>query len=397
MLPIYDFVTDKGKAEPFATTYQGAVHTGTGRPATALLQAFRNNVVAGPSLDAWLGQQGLEYHFLAATDFTTPSGYERRGKRILTTSSGDGTVPLRSAHVVQKSTPRLQAVTLGRGRDQLGHPRLCERHDVQAYCLQAIGARKQGILAAPGRPLSRDFVAMAKTIMSAARVPSGRGVVLSVAYLRARDGRPLVDTTLVPPSGGSLRPKLKNPPKHVTLPAEVHEVKSAKHGTFRYVWMDSNAKSQWPVGGMVFLPAIGAADLWVVTFNVGSLAKGSCTNVHHAEMQLVRWITEQPNRWQAGISGIRLHNRSRRGPNRGFSACNACCDDLAKFLVALNALQAPQKIDAGISWEMLYDGRADCGHPTDAKNVKRLKDAGWGEPQGPRPVGARSLTPAGVP
>lgn len=408
LLPIYDFVTDKGKAEPFAKTYQGAVHSGTQRPAIDLVQAFRNSVVAGPGLDRWLGQHGLEYHFLAATDFTTPSGYERSGNRIVTTTSGDGTVPLRSAHVVQKSTPRVQAVTLGRGSDQLGHPRLCERRDVQAYCVKAIGLPPQGPLAVPGRPLSADFVAMARTIMRSAKVPGGRGVVLSVAYLRARDGRPLIDTTLAGSSGGSLRPKLKNPPKHVPQPAEVHEVRSPRHGTFRYVWMDSNAKARWPVGGMVFLPAIGASDLWVVTFNVGELTKGPCTNEHHAEMQLMRWIIEQPIPWQAGISGLRLHNRSRRGPSRGFSPCNACCDDLAKFLVALNGLQAPLKMDAGISWEMLYEGRADCGYPTNAKNIQRLKDSGWGEPQGPRPVAApaprrtpvgpgRRRTPAGVP
>jgi hypothetical protein len=83
---------------------------------------------------------------------------------------------------------------------------------------------------------------------------------------------------------------------------------------------------------------------------------------------------------------MELHNCSRRGPNLGYSACNACLDDLAVFLRSLNQLPRPVPVKASISWERLYNTTRQCGHRTDADNIRRLCAAGWDPPQGPMPI-----------
>lgn len=112
-----------------------------------------------------------------------------------------------------------------------------------------------------------------------------------------------------------------------------------------------------------------------MTFNVGALDTGPCTNVHHAEMQAVRWIEEQPKPWRARLGGIAIWNLSI-SKALGYSPCNYCCVDLARFLTDLRALQ-PAPYPASIIWLTLYTGRLDCGMPTDPTNIRRLKSSGW--------------------
>jgi hypothetical protein len=302
----------------------------------------------------------------------------------VTTSRGDGTVPLRSATVVPESTARLHTRTFPKlSEKDYGHQRLCERGDVQAYCLSLLPSPQPApAIAGKSKALTSDYVAMAKWILR--RHKRSRGVVLSVTRLAAYDGSELVKRE-TESSPGSKHGKLKNPPKHLSS-WDVQAVELRGYESFRYVWMQSNGQTGVP-GGMLFLPAPGEREITVVTLNTLRLDddfQRSCDNDHHAEMQLVRWITEQPRSERKKIGTIRVSNRSRRGPGRGPSPCNSCCVDLAEFLKSLNALVAPRRIDASISWEMLYTGRKDCEHPTNNLNIRRLRDAGWGEPQGPR-------------
>lgn len=379
LVPVYDFVTNRGRMEPYREAYSGLTHSGTGRPALELSDALRRSLVGEQSLDAFLGEHGLDYHLIAAEDFRTVSGYRRDGKRILTTRAGDGTVPLRSAHPVARSSTRLHLHKLARAK--LGHMRLCERADVHALCIEILESPQVTVSTVP---LTEDYVAMAKAILQNA--PAQRGVVLTVTHLLGRTNSVLMDPA-TEPSPGARRPRLTNPPAHVTSP-EVYEVESPRHGTFRYVWIQSNEQSSFPSGGVAFLPAPGSSELHLVTFNTGPLDvsyRSQCRNAHHAEVQLTGFIEAQPARWRSQISRLRLLNRSRQGPNLGYSPCTACCDDLAKFMRALNDLRSPLTVDAGISWERLYDKGKICGHPTDTACIRKLRESGWGEAQGPRP------------
>jgi hypothetical protein len=137
-----------------------------------------------------------------------------------------------------------------------------------------------------------------------------------------------------------------------------------------------------------------------VTLNVSSLSSDfnqSCDNGHHAEMQLVGFIDRQSARWRARLGTVALHNRSRRGPNWGYSACNACLAELATFLQRLNGLSRPAPVRASLSWERLYTGRASCRHPTDAEHIRNLVASGWAEPMGPRPAGTQWPVPYSMP
>jgi len=109
---------------------------------------------------------------------------------------------------------------------------------------------------------------------------------------------------------------------------------------------------------------------------------------------LLTFIDAQPARWRSQITRLRLLNRSRQGPSLGYSPCTSCCEDLAQFIRALNTLRSPATVDAGISWERHYDKGQICGHPTDAACIRKLRESGWGEPQGPRPE-VEELVPAG--
>jgi predicted phosphodiesterase len=246
-------------------------------------------------------------------------------------------------------------------------------------------------------PPSREnrYVVAARQILDRSRTPKERGLVMSVTYLKPYDSAPLLD-----PSTDASGKRLANPPSHVVSP-EVHT--AIVGGTrFDYVWIQPNVPPVSPplTGGMAFLPTPGQPWFTLVTFNVAGLDndyRRKCTNGHHAEMQMVGFVNAQPPRWRSRLGTIEMHNYSRKGPTWGYSACNACLHDMAAFLTALNGLSRPRRIKASISWERLYDKNARCGHPTDATNIRRLVDAGWDEPQGPRPSGTRFPSPATVP
>ena len=219
-------------------------------------------------------------------------------------------------------------------------------------------------------PRPADYAGAARKIMRG-RNPNV-GVVLSVVRVLPADGQPMIDTGTV---DGPWRPRLAHPPAHVVLPAEVFTVQW-KRMTLRYIWISSNERSVYPVGGVLFLPGADEVMFHLVTFNAGALDDSRCTNVHHAEMQAVRWVDEQPRPWRARLGGIGISNLSRRA-GLGYSPCNACCADLARFLAALRPVAHGLPLGASITWLTTYDRNPACGHPTDTANLRRLAASGW--------------------
>jgi hypothetical protein len=236
------------------------------------------------------------------------------------------------------------------------------------------------------------YVIAARQILDQSQVEKIRGEVLCVAYLRPYTGsKPLID----PATDGSSQ-RLIDPPAHLSSPKVF--TTSVRGREYKYAWIQSSAALSPPlVGGMAFFDDKG--QLAVVTFNVAGLTakwRDRCTNKHHAEMQLVEFVNAQPVEWRQRLAVMELHNYSRRGPNLGYSACNACLDDLAGFLRSLNQLPRTAPIKASISWERLYNTTRQCGHRTDAANIRRLCAAGWDPPQGPMPIRAGESGPCPV-
>ena len=141
LLPNYNFVTSRGRAESYADTYANQVHVPTAQPAITIIRRFRATIVHERELAGWLRSRGLEYHFLAGTGFPTVVGYDRDRGRLVTRRDGDGTVPLESARLLPASTGNLQVRTLSRD-DDFSHQKLCQRLDVQAYCTSVLGGRR---------------------------------------------------------------------------------------------------------------------------------------------------------------------------------------------------------------------------------------------------------------
>jgi len=141
LLPNYNFVTSRGRTESYPDTYANQVHPPTGRPALQLLRRFRSATVHERELADWLRIRGLEYHFLAGTGFPTVVGYDRDRDRLLTRRDGDGTVPLDSARLLPVSSGNLRVKTLFKAGN-LSHQQLCQRRDVQAYCLSVLRQRQ---------------------------------------------------------------------------------------------------------------------------------------------------------------------------------------------------------------------------------------------------------------
>jgi hypothetical protein len=274
------------------------------------------------------------------------------------------------------------------------HSRLCERQDVQAYILAAlrdvVPTPVSGVQTASSvHPLGAnsiqpdDFIAMAKLILKGK--PPGVGQVLSVSRLLAGDGEkvPLINSE-IQVVGTKLM--LKTPPNHI-VGREVLPVQSPRHGLFQYIWI-SSVNSAISQGGMMFLPPKLETHqlpyVYLVTFNPERLDKrypNACTNGHHAEMQLVEWIGKQPESWQARLGTILIENRSRKGTG-GFSPCSGCCDDLAKFLATLKALQRKRgqtfQADATMEWRTQYTYAGICpSHPTTKESLNMMYSRGW--------------------
>jgi hypothetical protein len=219
-------------------------------------------------------------------------------------------------------------------------------------------------------PQPNDFAEVAREILRNRN--RNQGIVLSVVQLIPADGKAMIDTQT---ERGKWRPRLKNPPAHVVMPAEIFEIKW-KRQKLQYVWILSNEKSQFPVGGVLFLPVEKQQIFYLVTFNVGSLDDRKCTNIHHAEMQAVRWIEEQPSTWRKRIGAIAIWNLSRK-TGLGYSPCNPCCADLTRFLKTLRALGSSTATRASITWLTHYDRNKSCAHPTSIDNLRRLASSGW--------------------
>jgi hypothetical protein len=165
------------------------------------------------------------------------------------------------------------------------------------------------------------------------------------------------------------------------MPPEVYEIEwKPKRGRplkIQFIWILSNEKSVFPVGGILFLSTHGLPinSFYLVTFNVGALDDKTCTNVHHAEMQATRFIEEQPQTWRERVGTIDIWNLSRK-TGLGYSPCNPCCVDLARFLRDLRALRGLWR-RASITWLTRYDRNKPCGHPTDIANLREMASAGW--------------------
>jgi pimeloyl-ACP methyl ester carboxylesterase len=140
LLPRYAFATNRGRVEPLTDTYGNEVHSGTGWPAQRIIDTFRSGMIHELQLDGWLRNLDLEYHFLGITGFPTVSGYDRGRDRPITGREGDGTVPIGSAVVQPASTANLFSQTFVGGDH--GHQNLCQRRDVQDYCLSVLRGRR---------------------------------------------------------------------------------------------------------------------------------------------------------------------------------------------------------------------------------------------------------------
>jgi len=393
LMPVYDFVRSKSGPEAYRDTYRNQIHPPTGKPVLDIIDNLRRWMINDLQLEAWLRAHTLNYHYLAATGVETVVGYDRGRDRVLTTGDGDGSVPLSSALPVPTASSRLYLKKLATGG--YAHARLCERKDVQAYIL---GALRDVAPTAPRTPQAalsgRDFgaqniqpddlAAMARSILS--NRPSGAysvGDVLSVTRLLAGDsGGPLIDATT---ERVGTKLMLRNPPNHI-VGREVFSVQSPRHGAFQYVWI-SSTKSTVSHGGMLFLPKPPRPHeldyAYIVTFNPERLDQrfaDKCTNAHHAEMQLVGWIEKQPPAWRVRLGTVLISNRSRKQA-RGYSPCASCCDDLAKFLMALRDLQNLRGrpiAEAGMSWLTLYTYAKICpSHPTTKASLDLMYKRGW--------------------
>ena len=166
LLPVYNFVVSRGQHESFADTYRNEVHVPTGQPAMQVIRSLRTGIVPGLQLDSWLRAHDLEYHLLGATGFSTVLGYDRGRDRLITGRDGDGTVPMGSARLLPRGTDNLHVRTFAGG--DLGHQRLCERRDVQAYCLRALRDRRPAPSGArPGGLVANTYVRIAGDITAA--------------------------------------------------------------------------------------------------------------------------------------------------------------------------------------------------------------------------------------
>jgi hypothetical protein len=227
-------------------------------------------------------------------------------------------------------------------------------------------------------PSAADYVDLAREILRK-RLDRKQGIVLSLVQVSSGDTADLIDRRTE--KGKSGRPVLVNPPAHVVMPPEVYEIewkpKRGKPQKIQFVWILSNEKSAFPVGGILFMSTVGLPinTFYLVTFNVGALDDKRCTNVHHAEMQATRFINEQPKAWRERVGTIDIWNLSRK-TGLGYSPCNPCCVDLARFLRDLRALRGLWR-RASITWLTLYDRNKPCGHPTDIANLREMARAGW--------------------
>lgn len=393
LLPIYDFVLARSQViESHVDTYRNAVHTGTNAPVIDVLRAFRAQLKPELELEGWLAQHGIDYHFLAASGFSTVEGYARVKSRVLVSKDGDGTVPVRSAHPLPSSGQRVRQELLPKGR--LSHARLCERPDTLAYCLQVMGRAPEHAAVLKRDLQTEDLVEAADKVLGAAEKTKDkkairerrRGVVLSVVTLGRHSGdpKPLVDPQTERGKDGVTR--LVNPPAHLSGP-EVYSVTTSRYGSLDYVWMSSDPEAKVSSGGLLFLPLEDERELRLVTFNVGRLDRKyneTCTNVHHAERQLERWLLQQDPGRRARIARLEILNRSRSDDVKGYSPCKSCCGDLKTLPDQLRRSDQPRP-KATIGWLKLYDkGPPGCGHETDREGLRVLEAGGW-ELDGPRP------------
>ncbi|MCU1350514.1 MAG: hypothetical protein JWO56_3544, partial [Acidobacteria bacterium] len=242
-----------------------------------------------------------------------------------------------------------------------------------------------------------DYIAIGERILAKCKVSAERGKVISHVYLRSSTSAPLIDTR-TEPGAVPRRVRLSNPPKHV-MNGEVFEIYDETYGPFRYILIQPNGPAPPPaIGGFLFLPSEGSRNLHLVTFNVAKLDvsyKSQCRHDHHAEMQVVRWVNEQPLDWRARIGWLTIQNSSRKR-DLAYSPCNACCHELASFLTSVKSVpRRSSDVLARLSWGDIYEGAAKCGHPTTMSGIDMLKKAGWELPEHPMPPGV-SMVGGGI-
>jgi subtilisin family serine protease len=390
LLPVYDFVRTSRGMEAYKDSYQGLAHGGTGTPAFDVVQDLRTLLHPLDTLDRWLDEpdRQVDYHFVATSGFSTVSGYHRDKDEVLATKDGDGTVPLVSAHPLRASGTRVTQKLLPKGR--LGHQSLCERADVLAYVLQQIG-RPTAVAAALQRDVPVDeLVAATHKILSIAERDKatvrgkGIGTVLSVTALEPfpGDSTPLVDpTTRVDAAGNRY---LVNPPAHLDRSEgpRVYTI-ATDRASYDYVWISSDPTNRVSVGGVLFLPLPGERKVQLVTFNAGRMdGQGfarRCTNEHHAEVNLDRWLLKQDVRWQHRVARLAVVNTSRPGRNRGFSPCKACCGTVKDLPRNLRPLGSSDRVAADITWGEVYAAFPLCQNElaTTKESLRVLASGGW--------------------
>ncbi|WP_234816666.1 MULTISPECIES: phage tail protein [Mycolicibacterium] len=125
--------------------------------------------------------------------------------------------------------------------------------------------------------------------------------------------------------------------------------------------------SQQVGGGLVEVPAAGAASVNVVTFNT---AEGSPvqSNATHAERQFVNWLRRSDEDWRKRIVGVAV--------DISHSPCTLCTDDM----IAVKAL-TPEATTRTLTWRKAYVDKmreaADNRSTTNATLAAIAESGGW--------------------
>jgi len=387
MLPTYTFIPQQRAEENLKlSTYNGMFHLYKGhssRPVTKLIADFRRNLVDDNHLDYWLNCHGITYHLLAATNIKTITAYRPENREPVREELGDGTVPFVSAQLnpISYKASHIHPVLLTDGKKE--HEMLFHHPRVVEYCIQKIFRRRSTPGVSTPRPLPKGFTHTGTTILQdlaekiiGARTKQKEVICLIDIFLSDSDRFPPIDYKII--SSESRPQKLENKLPG-TSTTEVWELNHPTHGKFKYVALDKG-------GGVLFLHSGCQSSVELITCNTVSLEDyyKSCTNEHHAEVQLVNWILKQPKSWIQRVKSITIINSSLDEKIQGYSPCNICCHSLRWLTDELRRVGADLTI-LHISWKTLYKGRKDCLHPTDKKNLELLEAKGW-TLSGPRPL-----------
>jgi Lecithin:cholesterol acyltransferase len=369
VMPQYPFVCLHGgrdwyscPKEPLDVTLRDlGFHRPTRRPVRRLIADFRSGLVPPASLDCFLEQRDVGYHFIAARTLDTIFGYDRSSRAVVRVRNGDGVVPGPSAAALPhgERAKRISVRWLSKSdlesdevqgysvdldprvggirpiKAPYEHQDLLRIESVQDYCVQQVAAPPQARPYGPPAPSTTYAQAILERVRGVREAQ--KKFVVSIVRLQISGGEraPVLDYTL----------DRRNGKTYVRDLPGLHPDPSMEADGVRFAWIRAYMASYY--GGILFLPPPCAQTVELLTWNVGrqSPDQDSRTNRAHAERQFVEWFMEQPEPWRRRVRGIELTNRSTARAWRGPSPCKPCCHELAHFLEGISP-----RPEAEISW-----------------------------------------------